>query len=84
MHYFDVDPDLEYLHFELKTEDVFLINHFVSGADGDAALNLLLQSRGVLFELENDRESVPMASIAEMESILQAEVGPNPEELQTT
>ena len=75
MYAFDVYPDLEYVHLRMDKDDVLIINHFVSAADGEEAMDLLVQTRHVLFELEEGVEAVVFASREDMDRIMSAELG---------
>lgn len=80
MYTLDVDPDLTYIHLELKSLDILIINHFVSGADGPDALEMLEQSRLAMLEFESGKASVKMASQSDIEDIFNVEVRDNPDE----
>ena len=80
MHYMDCDPDIVWGAMELRIADVFIINHYVSGADGDVALDILEQTRAAMYEQEQGEESKKLAGGTVTEFIEELTVGDPPDE----
>lgn len=84
LHALETDPDVEQRAFPVDEFDVFIINQWVSAADGDEAVDILRQSRAALYELVQGEESEALASTAEMEELFDVEVRQNPGETEDT
>lgn len=83
IHALEVDPDVGCLAFPVCELDIFIINQWVSAADGDEAIDVLRQSRAALYELVQGEESEVLASAEEMAALFDVEVRRNPGEIET-
>ena len=76
MHALETDPDVTWYAFPVSQVDILLINHHLSEADGDEAIDLLKQTRGALYELLSGDESVILADSVAMIALFDIEVRP--------
>ena len=80
MYRLEADQDIEWGSFPVSEADIMLINHHLSEADGDDAMDILKQTRAALYELVSGDDSLYLAPSSEMEELFDVEVRKNPED----
>ena len=80
MYRLETDQDIESGSFPVSESDIMLINHHLSEADGDDAIDILKQTRAALYELISGDDSIYLATSSEMEELFDVEVRKNPED----